>query len=213
MIPYNQEQRLGHRSWHLLLYKKNAVALVVIFVALIVGLSKDLFAQGLTGYVKLLLPNTASLEQGISSVASFVAFIILMIGLIMFAYGYIVAKLYFNHFTFTLEDYGLKLKKGILSIKEVSIPYRQIQNVDVTRSPFYQFFGVSRMVIITAAEQDPKDGVEGDTVFDPIDSDMAEEIRSMLQKRIGVQVVEGEATATKEEAPTPVSTPVSGTNL
>lgn len=100
--------------------------------------------------------------------------------------------MYYRNYTFTLEDYGIKMKKGIFYTKEISIPYRQIQNVNVNRSMIYQMFRISRLVIITAGEDDNKGamGESTDSVFDPIDADIAEEIRSLLQKKIGVQIVE-----------------------
>jgi uncharacterized membrane protein YdbT with pleckstrin-like domain len=191
MIPLNQEQNLGRKSWQFMLYKKSSVAIGLVFLAVIIGMSKDIVSSILAALLKSSMKDAVLVEKAISSSVSFLALVILIIGVIVFVYGYIVCRLHYKNFTFTLEDYGIKLKKGIFYTKEISIPYRQIQNVDVTKTLVYQFFKLSRLVIITAGHEDEKGGDETDTVFDPIDSDIAEEIREMLQKRIGVQIVDG----------------------
>jgi uncharacterized membrane protein YdbT with pleckstrin-like domain len=198
MIPTNQEQRLGRRTWHLLLMRNVSAALGFILLAVIFGLAKDFIAKGLPGFLTLNVKNLMATQQAIGAIVSIIALCLLGIGVLLFVYGYIVSRLHYRNFTFTLEEYGIKLKKGIFDIKEISIPYRQIQNVDVSKSLAYQFFGVSRLVIITAGQDDDKSGDETESVFDPIDSDIAEEIRMILQKRIGVQVVEDENQADKE---------------
>ena len=198
MIPTNVEQRLGRRTWLLLLAKKTGIAVIVLLIAVVLGVSKDFIGQGLSGLSGSVAAKGIPAGHVISSGVSFVAVIFLILALIMFIVGYIIAALHYKNYTFTLEEFGLKLKKGIFDVQEISIPYRQIQSVDVTRTVAYQMFGVSRLVVITAGDDDSGTGAESDTVFDPIDADIAEEIREVLQRRIGVQVVEGESKADQD---------------
>lgn len=195
MIPMNVEQRLGRHTWLLLLSKKTTTSVVFLLLAVILGSSKDFVGAGLSGFSGFVQQiNGVPIDQAISSVVSFAALVILIIGVILFLVGYAIARLQFQHYTFTLEEFGIKLKKGIINIREISIPYRQIQSVDVTQTLFYQLFHVSRLILLTAGEDEGKaHDAANDTVFDPIDDDIAEEIRSILQRRIGVQVVEGTA--------------------
>ena len=192
MIPLGQEQRLGRKTFLLLFFKRTTVALVLLFVALILGMGKDIVAEGLVGLVTAMGSHASTLAPTISSYVSGVALVFLLLSVVLFAFGYAMSRLEHVNYTFTMEEFDLKLKRGILNIKEVSIPYRQIQSVDITRPIAYQLFGVSRLVMITAGHDDKKDGHdETDTVFDPIDTDLAEEIRLMLQRKIGVQVIQG----------------------
>ncbi|MEI6396623.1 MAG: PH domain-containing protein [Candidatus Taylorbacteria bacterium] len=193
MIIPNVEQNLGRRTWLLLLSKKTTTAAVLMLLAVILGSAKDFIGQGLSGYFTFLSNGNISSDHIVSSVVSLLAVITLAIGVLWFIIGYIIARIEHRNYTFTMEEFDLKLRRGIFDIKEVSIPYRQIQNVDITKPLIYQFFGVSRLVLATAGHSNSssKDGT--DTIFDPIDTDLAEEVRVMLQKRIGVQVVEGGA--------------------
>ncbi len=206
MIPTNVEQRLGRHTWLLLLAKKTTTSIGLLLLAVILGSAKDFIGQGLSGIFSFVAKDTVTASHVISSSVSFIAVVILVIAVIMFIIGYTIARMHFRNYTFTLEEFGLKLKKGIFDIKEVSIPYRQIQSVDVARTVAYQMFGVSRLIIMTAGDDDAKQkgGAENDTIFDPIDADIAEEIRVMLQRRIGVQVVESDTRADMETA-NPVS--------
>jgi uncharacterized membrane protein YdbT with pleckstrin-like domain len=75
-----------------------------------------------------------------------------------------------------------------------------MQNVDVTRPLFYRILGLSRLVILSAGHEQVEEGDQTDTVFDPIDSEIAEEIRTLLGRRIGVQVIEHEIEADSQDA-------------
>ena len=182
MIAPNVEQRLGRHTWMLLLSKKTTTSVALLLVAVILGSAKDFIGQGISGLV-------GGAGNAIASFTSMAAVGILIIAMIMFLVGYIIARLEYRNYTFTVEEFDLKIRRGIFSIKEVSIPYRQIQNVDVIQSFVYRMFHVCSLVLTTAGVEDNKAGADSDMLFDPIDVDIAEEIRLMLQKRIGVQVV------------------------
>jgi uncharacterized membrane protein YdbT with pleckstrin-like domain len=192
MIPANQEQRLGHRSFMFLLYKRSSTAIGFFLVSGLVLFFRDFVATGLSGYFVSLVKTSMPIEKVLSISILYIAGVVFIVGVFVFLYSLLAAYMYYRNYTFTLEDYGIKMKKGIFYTKEISIPYRQIQNVNVNRSMIYQMFRISRLVIITAGEDDNKGamGESTDSVFDPIDADIAEEIRSLLQKKIGVQIVE-----------------------
>jgi len=184
MIPLGQEQNLGRKTFLLMLSKKTGTSLILLFLALALGMNKDLFGPKLAPTI------------------STIAFAILLIAFIMFVFGYLISRLKFKNYTFTLEEFDIKLKQGLFNTKEISLPYRQIQSVDISRTLAYQFFGVSRLVMITAGheEENVKNHDETDTVFDPIDADLAEEVRKTLQRKIGVQVIEGTTKADTDTA-------------
>jgi uncharacterized membrane protein YdbT with pleckstrin-like domain len=96
----------------------------------------------------------------------------------------------FQNHTFTLEEFGLKMQEGIINKTEVSIPYRQIQDINLMRSWLHRLFGVSRLIMITAGNEEAGTHEEADTIFDPIDANLAEELRTYLGQKIGVQIVQ-----------------------
>jgi uncharacterized membrane protein YdbT with pleckstrin-like domain len=106
-----------------------------------------------------------------------------------------VTVLEYMTYRYSLDQYALKIKRGILSIQETSIPYTKIQDVDIDRPFIYRLFGISRIVILTAGKKDPEntgdDSSEG--VLDMLDRDVAEAMKSELIKHASVQIVRQEA--------------------
>jgi uncharacterized membrane protein YdbT with pleckstrin-like domain len=123
---------------------------------------------------------------------------LIIVALLACIVGLIIAKLQYSNYTFTFEEFDLKLKRGIVSTTTVSIPYRQMQDVDVERNILHQMTGTSRVVIDSAGHEEKDEHNETDIILDPIDKETADEIRLMLQRKIGVQVVEGEREADSE---------------
>jgi uncharacterized membrane protein YdbT with pleckstrin-like domain len=199
MITVDQEQRLGQKTFMLLLARKTAAAFVLLFAALLVLILHSSLAERLAGAMAMSGTASLALVQSISSGIAYVSLFLFLIGFIALLFGFIVSYLQYRNYAFTLSEFDLRLRRGVFSQKEVSIPYRQIQAIDIVRTIPYRFFGVSRLIMITAGHDDPGTDEEADTILDPIDKGLAEEIRAFLDRKIGVQVVEGTVQADKEE--------------
>ncbi len=73
---------------------------------------------------------------------------------------------------------------------ETSIPYRQIQNIDIQRDLAYQAFNLSRLVILTAGHDDEKPGDDqSEGILPALDKDLAEWLQTELLTRANVQKV------------------------
>lgn len=93
---------------------------------------------------------------------------------------------------FKLDEYALVIRAGIMNRREISIPYRQIQDVDMTTHYLEHIFGVSEMFILTSATEDR--GAQGNkeetsAVFPLISHEYAVELQRELMKRASVQQV------------------------
>ena len=109
---------------------------------------------------------------------------------VIFLITFFVAWLIYTHYKFSLGADALKIKRGILRKEETAIPYRQIQNVDIERDLSYQAFGLSRIVILTAADDDnTPDEDESEGILPGLDKDLAEWLQAELLKRANVQKV------------------------
>jgi uncharacterized membrane protein YdbT with pleckstrin-like domain len=110
--------------------------------------------------------------------------------IIVFLITFLVAWLIYLNYKFALGDDALKIKQGIFNKEETAIPYRQIQNVDIERDLTYQMFGLSRIVILTAGEEEEKAGEdESEGILPGLDKDLAEWLQAELLKRANVQKV------------------------
>jgi len=200
MIVLNQEQRLGRKAYLLLASRQMVPGIIILLIAFALLAASSTIAGVAIGFAKIGgLASTAS-SASISGGVSYVVMLIFMLGLVALVMSLVAARIEYRNYTFTFEEFGLKLKRGLFRLTEVSIPYRQMQDVDVERGFTHQLTGTSRVVINSAGHEEAAEHNETDIVLDPIDKEVAEDIRAMLQRKIGVQVVEGEREADKEAA-------------
>ncbi|MGC9605758.1 MAG: PH domain-containing protein [Minisyncoccia bacterium] len=196
MIPLNQEQRLGRKAYLLLASRKMTAGLVILLIAVVLMVLSAPISGFLAGV--LIIGGAKGATAAVSGTVGGLIMGLIIVALLACIVGLVIAKLQYANYTFTFEEFDLKLKQGIVSTTIVSIPYRQMQDVDVERSLLHRLTGTSRVVIDSAGHEEKTEDNETDIVLEPIDKETADEIRLMLQRKIGVQVVEGEKEADTE---------------
>ncbi len=196
MIPLNQEQRLGRAAYLYIASRKMTASLSLLLVAAVLLVTKGGISALIVGPLSLAgvhAPSAAAL-----SILNWITIGLFLIALLACLVGIIMARMEYANYTFTFEEFDMKLKRGILSLTEVSIPYRSMQDINVERNLMHRFSKTSRVVIDSAGQEEPGQPDESEIVLDPIEKGAAEDIRLMLQRKIGVQVVKGEKEADKE---------------
>jgi membrane protein YdbS with pleckstrin-like domain len=79
------------------------------------------------------------------------AWIFLVLGILLCALmGALWARLYFRSYSYSFEDDGLSIKRGIIFSGTIIIPYSKIQNLNVRTSPLSRLFGLSYVDVETA---------------------------------------------------------------
>lgn len=77
----------------------------------------------------------------------------LVIGLATYIIGlFLVSLLVYNNFTFEVDSDGLKIEQGVVHRNHVSVPYEQIQNVNIERSISDRLLGLAKVSIETAGQ-------------------------------------------------------------
>ncbi|MEI8338088.1 MAG: PH domain-containing protein [bacterium] len=188
MISPNHEYHLGIKSFIVSSLRNVFAAIVMFFVGIFLSIVSSFFIQTINMLINGQESNSGSTFDSTNLVFLGISLIFLL-SFLIFVVGLIIGWLSYINFTFNLKDYEIKLKKGILNKEEISIPYHQAVDVHVDRDILYRLFGVSRLVINTAGEDDTGSGAE-EATFDPIDREIAEEMQKMLQSRIGVLITE-----------------------
>lgn len=64
--------------------------------------------------------------------------------------AYIAIHLRYDTMWYVLSDRSLRIRRGIMTIHEVTITYENIQNVTVRNGPFQRFFGIADVMVETA---------------------------------------------------------------
>lgn len=174
--------------------KRTLVALLVIrfipaFLFLIAVLIFQIAKPALSTSIEKLYGQSSELFlQSYSYVVGvgLLLFIVLAIILIVAAYVEYIS------FTYAIDDDAFKTQTGIIDIKEMSVLYRHIQNVDIDRPLVYRLMNMSRLVILTAAHQDNEHKDEHDeteVVIDMIDDTEAQTLQEELLNRSNVETV------------------------
>lgn len=179
----NEPQHLGRKAYIVLSFKKSVPGIVILALG-----SAFLYSGWLA---KLLLPAAVVDDIVIGT------FLLALVALLM---GLLTARVEYMKQTFTFEEFGMRLDRGRMKIIEVTIPYRQMQDINIERGVLHQLTGTSKIIINTAGDERQDEKNETDIVLDPVSKDIAEEIRLILMRKIGVQVVEGEGDADREFA-------------
>jgi membrane protein YdbS with pleckstrin-like domain len=76
-----------------------------------------------------------------------------LVGLIFVAYlvvTFLIAVLVYDYFYFTIDDDEVRVEHGIIHKRLVSVPFQQIQNVNITRTLIDRLLGIARLEIESA---------------------------------------------------------------
>ncbi len=177
-VPQEVYHTLGKKTFVIFLLDRIHAAAVFLLIAI------ALFVlQG-----QPFLKNVFSVD--LSSYVSFSTWVAFLVFALVAAATFLITWLIYRNYKFYLGDDALKIKNGVLNKEETAIPYRQIQNVDIGRNLSFQMLGLSRLVILTAGEEEEKSGEdESEGILPAMDKDLAEWLQAELLKRANVQKV------------------------
>ena len=190
---------MGKKTFMLILTRRTTLGFVLLLTTIIIASLESAISSGIVGMMSLGGSPSHGAVASIAGAVSTLCVMALLASIILIMVGIIIALIQYRNHVFLLDEFSLKFRRGIIDKMEVSIPYRQIQDMNIVRTLQHRLFGVSRLIMITAGREDSQDHNEADTVFDPIDAELAVEIRVYLERKIGVQVIERMVQADKEE--------------
>ncbi|GEM_PF-2310695 len=134
-----------------------------------------------------LAPLVDSLNVGTTSIVSlqelftWVSVLAVLLFVLYAALVLVFTWLEYITYTYQINTNGLLISSGILHRQEKSIPFRQIQNMEIKRSLFFRFFGMSKLVILTAAHEDSSTPeAEAEIVIRILTKQTCEQLREQL---------------------------------
>ena len=190
IVCYNasmqNEQKLGIKVFYYYLYKRVFLALILLIITGILFSVKDTLVTGMTSVISFNISDMIITYLNIG---------VLVLSLLVLAYGIISSWFDYISCTFILGDNAFVIRRGIFNKREVSIPYRQVQDVSLEQSFSYKMMGVSKLVVLTAGNDDVDKEGESEGVFNVIDSTVASEMREFLLQKTSVERVQEVKTA------------------
>jgi len=85
----------------------------------------------------------------------------------------------YNAFRYMVRDNDLLVQSGVMFRRWSSIPHNRIQHVDTRQGPLERVFGLSRLLVFTAA------GMSADGSIPGLRTEEAERLRDVLSRRGG----------------------------
>ena len=196
-------ERRGKKTLVILLIVRLIPAFLFLIVVLLMASFKGQLTDmviHLTGKASPVFIQTYNLVLGIG----FLLFLLFVSIFVLFAW------LEYISFSYFLDTEAFKAQTGIINIKEMSVLYHQIQNVDISRPLLYRMTGMSRLVILTAGHEDPnahkEEQDDSEVIIDIIDAAQAEELQHELLSRANIVHVHEEGTVPSVNPPNPEHT-------
>jgi membrane protein YdbS with pleckstrin-like domain len=175
---------LGHTTLYYLLFKYGFPAVILFLLELILlGIAAG--GNTLPPFSEWVSANTASAQIVHITAAGILPLLILL----AIAFALVMAYGWYFSFRYKLGDNDLSFEKGLLGRQEISIPFHQIQNVDVEQSIFYRIFGLADLIILTAGHEDPVHATidESEIIMPALSAHEARRLQQYLLDRANVQ--------------------------
>ena len=173
-MKYDSYQHVGIKTFFINLIK-NGLPTIFIFIIWVVLLV--IKTQGVGNVFSLNTPDIIQISDFILNWAIFGSFVFVAL---LFALALLITSIDYFTFYFMIDNSGLCIKKGLVDKQEISIPYKQIQDIDIDRPFIYQMFGVCRLNILTAGQDSDHDNDPTEANFPIIDKDLAYNLRETL---------------------------------
>jgi len=112
---------------------------------------------------------------------------LMVVILLSLIFSYIWARLKYSSWRYELVENAIRIEKGIITKKYISIPYQRVQNVDIYRGILARIFKLSDLHIQTAGYSGGygkygKGGTEGK--LPGLDIQVAEQLREGLVGKV-----------------------------
>ncbi len=181
--------RLGTRAFWVFVLKESAPAILILIIWFILLVLKGAGVRETLAGLEKFNPQLINLAEQVVNHGMVIGPGLFMAGI---AFAFLMGVLAYFSYQYMLDETAFRIKRGIINKDEISIPYNQIEDINVGQTLMFHILGVSRMSIMTAGRDDKY----GDQTNDPsegnlpaIEKHRAEEIRAELLRRSEIQKI------------------------
>lgn len=174
----NNKQKLGIKVFYYYLSKRTSIGIIVLVAAIIAASSKE--------SLTLKLAELTSIQTATSIIPYFINGIFI-VSIILIIIGLLVSYIKYISCDFTMDENAFSIRRGFLTKREVSIPYRQIQNINIEQSLRSKMLGIGKLVILTEGDRNESNEGSKEGVFEVIDYDLAHRVREYILGRTNIQ--------------------------
>ncbi|HAE36956.1 MAG: Membrane-flanked domain-containing protein [Candidatus Nomurabacteria bacterium GW2011_GWF2_35_66] len=176
----NNPQKLGIKVFYYYLSRKISLGVILLVVSFIVSSSKDFIVSKMV----MLLPVSVT-----AVVVNFLTSGLFIISAVFILGAFVTSWFKYTSCDFSLDENAFNIRRGFFTKKEISIPYRQIQNVNIEQSISHKMLGIGKLVILTEGDHSENNGEASGGSFDVIDYVLAHKVREFILQRANFQIV------------------------
>jgi membrane protein YdbS with pleckstrin-like domain len=92
----------------------------------------------------------------------------------LLAFAYKWPEVHHRHLRYRVDERGVRIRRGVLWRKVISIPTSRVQHTDVTQGPLQRSFGLATLTVHTAGTEDASISLDG------LEHDVAKRLRDHL---------------------------------
>jgi uncharacterized membrane protein YdbT with pleckstrin-like domain len=182
-------RHLGKRTLWFMVFKRAGLSLVGILAALILFfLEKSVLGVWVGEHMPVHLFA--------------IAVWVLLASLVYFGIVFFGVWLWYHFYEFRLSDHALEIRRGILTKEETSVPFRQIQDINLERSLLFQMVGLTELKVITAGREEDGDTDDTEEVLPALDKNLASLLRADLLRRANIQEIISHGNVPKQNTDT-----------
>jgi membrane protein YdbS with pleckstrin-like domain len=149
-----------------------------------------LFKQvsALTGLVLSYLFFRQFVPQAFSGAVTVFEQIAIVFFLLQLPFSYAVLRLDFEMRWYILSDRSLRTRSGILSVREQTMTFANVQNISIRQNPLQRLFGISTVAVRAAgggsggSDKGRENGSAREATFEGVNN--ADQIRAAIRERI-----------------------------
>lgn len=171
---------LGKKTYILLIVQQTSFAVISLIVAIVMGILNTTIGSNFVA------------GQSIGEILNLGVLVTVFLGVLIGLGGFSIARIKYKIAKIMLDESALRIVSGFLSKKEVAIPFRRIQTVEIHQSPIQRLIGVGRVVIATTTDLDFSSEVKGETneeVVPVMDYGLARAVADQLTTRAHVETM------------------------
>ena len=173
-----KSQKLGIKVFYYYLYKDILIGGFLLILSIIVSLFK---AELISKFSIFINTNSSTLITNyLIDGLFFLSVFILIIGIIASYFKYISSSFIIGENTFTIRN-------GILNKKETSIPYQQIQAMNIEQSFSQRLMGICELHMLTAGDDDNDKKGEAEADFHVIDFKIATNLKEVVLAKTNIK--------------------------
>lgn len=176
MIAPNTPYHVGTRALVFMILKKLKYPLILTTVMIIISFAMSYGSHAISGWA---LQKSGFMHLFATFLYGLEKYGWVLTILLALCLSAVAVREYYS-LTFTFDDKALYVRSGLITHREIAIPYRQIQTINIIEHAGSQLLGLCSVVVVTSATAKPEDDEKSEATFPLMHKSIAKDLRDTL---------------------------------